>query len=196
MFEKQSEKIVNILIENNKIELEQKEIIKYGIHAFLSIVINTLLLICVGMILNMLLEATVLLLGFSCLRSYAGGYHCKTEMGCLILSNCIFAMILVISVLTPDDVRENVWLLVLSIGVVIMVRFAPVESEHKQLDATEFSVYKKRVRILLIIETGTIFTLKYFQLIELAYILSLGIFMLGMMVWMQKKISWRIHRIN
>ncbi len=189
MFEKQSEKIVNILIENKKVEQGQKEIIQYGIHALLTSIANTMLLVCIGLMLNMLLESIVLLVGFSCLRSYAGGYHCKTELRCLVLSNCIFIMILVISMLTPNDMREIIGLIAMCVGAIILVRFAPVETENKQLDDAECGEYKKRVRILLTIEIVAILILRYIQIFELAYILSQAIFILGMMVWVQKYID-------
>ncbi|MFI3173129.1 MAG: accessory gene regulator B family protein [Eubacteriales bacterium] len=186
MLEKQSEKIVNILIKNKRIEQEQKEIIKYGIHALLTVIVNTMLLVCIGMILNMFVEAIVLLIGFSCLRSYSGGYHCKTEIRCLIVSNSIFIIILAVCMLTPNDMKDIVGIMSMCVGAILLLRFAPVDTENKQLDDAEYSVYKKRARVLLAMELGAILILKYLQFSELAYVLSLAIIVIGIMVWIQK----------
>ena len=186
MLEKQSEKIVNILIENKNVEQEQKEIIKYGIHALLTVIVNTMLLVGIGIILNMFLEAIVLLIGFSCLRSYSGGYHCKTETRCLILSNSIFIIILAVCMLMPNDMKDIVGIISMCVGTILLLRFAPVDTKNKQLDDAEYSVYKKRVRVLLAMELGAILILKYLQFSELAYVLSLGIVVIGIMVWIQK----------
>lgn len=85
----------------------------------------------------------VFLLFYASLRSYSGGSHCKSRIGCFLISMAI----LFIPVYTYEPVMKNVpnavILLIGVLAVVIIIVLAPVESINKPLDEEERRYYAR-----------------------------------------------------
>lgn len=64
---------------------EDFEVHCYGIEVILSTVIDLFLILTVGYISNMMIEALVFYFGFWIIRKFSGGYHCKTYFYCISL---------------------------------------------------------------------------------------------------------------
>ena len=150
MFYQASKHIAKKLVEKNTISSENKPIYQYGIQQGFTIVLNILTTFVIGLIFQMFIESFLFLAVYIPLRSFAGGVHAKTSNRCYVYSiNMIIAALLVIKFF-PFGIFICNCLSLIS-GVIIFL-LAPVETANKKLDELEKQVFKKRARIILIIE--------------------------------------------
>lgn len=150
MFYQASEHIAKKLVEKNTISSENKIIYQYGIQQGFTIGLNILTTFVIGLIFKMIVESFLFLAVYIPLRSFAGGIHAKTANRCYVYSTImIIAELLVIKFL-PFGIFIGSCLSLISGAIIFLL--APVETANKKLDESEKQVYKKRARIILIIE--------------------------------------------
>ena len=96
-----------------------------------------------GILTGRLGVVLVFLLFYSTLRTYSGGVHCKSKLGCFILS----MLILLVPVFSYEWVMETVaFPVIIAVGViaiVVILVLSPVESINKPLDDEERKYYKR-----------------------------------------------------
>ena len=144
------ERLVVKLIEDGAIEEEDREIYEYGFHHGIITLVNIALTLLIGICMKMFVETILFMVAYIPLRTYAGGFHAKTQFRCFIYSNLIVVLILVFSKILADYM-----LIVLGIGIVatgIIIFFAPVEDQNKPLDEIEVQVYGKKARKILLFD--------------------------------------------
>lgn len=146
MFVNISEKITNRLIRNNVIDNCSREIYLFGVEQFLTIVLNIVTTLAIGIVLGELWQSLLFVLLFMALRTYAGGYHASTPMGCYLLTSSIIAIALSVLKYIEINIFVCVGLLIIS-GVVILI-LSPVASENKPLDNIEFVIYRKKTIVI------------------------------------------------
>lgn len=146
MFVNISEKITNRLIQKNVIEDCNREIYLFGVEQFLTITLNIVTTIVIGLVLGKLWQSILFVLMFMVLRSYAGGYHASTPVGCYILTSSIITTALSVLKFIGINILVCVGLLIIS-GVAILI-LSPVQSENKPLDNIEFVIYRKKAIIV------------------------------------------------
>ena len=122
-------------------------IVAYGIQSILSSAVKVLVIFLTGAISGYYKEAVVSLSVFGEIRRYAGGYHCKTNIGCLgaMLFICFFP-IMMFDVNT--EIAKWVWLSILIYSTYEIVRYAPRNSVVNPI--SDFVILKKkRIRSLI-----------------------------------------------
>ncbi len=102
----------------------------------------------------MVWQSIVLMATYLPLRSYAGGYHAKTQVQCYVSSVVLTSSILLAIKFIP-------WTNFICLGVaiftgVIIFVFAPMEDHNKPLDQREIVVYRRWTRIIV---TGELFVM-------------------------------------
>ena len=148
MLTKLSDTITDILIANNTIKPEDRELYCYGVRHGLTLIANVLTTIVIALVCGELWQCLVFMLSFILTRRYAGGYHAKTPLRCYIYSNAlIFAALLIIKFLSLGIFICGC-LSVIS-GTIIFF-LTPVEAANKPLDEKERTVYRIRTRIILV----------------------------------------------
>lgn len=150
MFYQASEHIAKKLVEKNTISSENKLIYQYGIQQGLTIGLNILTTFAIGLIFQMIIESFLFLAVYIPLRSFAGGVHAKTANRCYVYSTIMIIAALLVIKFFPFGIFIGSCLSLIS-GTIIFL-LAPVETANKKLDELEKQVYKKRARIILIIE--------------------------------------------
>ena len=137
MIAKFAKKINEILIQKEIVQKEDAELYRYGIENGIVVAGNLL----ASGIFGIVTGRPGLVLVF--LRSYSGGSHCKSRIGCFLISMAI----LFIPVYTYEPVMKNVpnavILLIGVLAVVIIIVLAPVESINKPLDEEERKYYAR-----------------------------------------------------
>jgi accessory gene regulator B len=88
------EKYVKNLVNQNIIDPDNQEIYTYGIKQGLLIIINIATVVAMGLVLGLLAESMVFLVTYILIRTYAGGYHAKSQLGCYIFSTIAVTVIL------------------------------------------------------------------------------------------------------
>lgn len=150
MFECIAEQMTQSLINAQIIENEGREIYRYGIQQGLTMILNLLTTLAIGLICGMWWQAFVFMLAYIPLRSYAGGYHAKTPFRCYLFSIALMVTTLLAIRIVHDTILICCFLMLLSCVCILL--FAPVEDHNKPLDAMERRIYKKRTRWILCLE--------------------------------------------
>lgn len=136
-----AKKINDILIYKGIVQKEDADLYQYGIENGITIAGNLIASVIFGIVTGRPGLVLVFLLFYASLRSYSGGSHCKSRIGCFLISMAI----LFIPVYTYEPVMENVpnavILLIGVLAVVIIIALAPVESINKPLDEEERKYY-------------------------------------------------------
>lgn len=143
MIAKFAKKINEILIQKEIVQKEDAELYQYGIENGIVVAGNLLASGIFGIVTGRPGLVLVFLLFYASLRSYSGGSHCKSRIGCFLISMAI----LFIPVYTYEPVMKNVpnavILLIGVLAVVIIIVLAPVESINKPLDEEERKYYAR-----------------------------------------------------
>lgn len=150
MFSKLSEQITGNLENKETIQSEDRELYRYGFEQGLTMLLNLVTTLVIGLLFGKLLEVCLFMAAYIPLRSYAGGYHAKTPFRCYLLSIVILtAVMLFMKYLALDNIVY--YLMILVSGAVILI-LSPVEDKNKPLDDSELKVYKNRASSILLIE--------------------------------------------
>ena len=168
------------LIANKIIIPEDKELYTYGFHQGMIIIANIATTILVGFIFGMVWQSIVFMLAYISLRSYAGGFHAKTQVRCNVYSVLLISAVLLLVKFIPWTSYAAIGLLLFSYLIIFIL--APVEDSNKPLDKEEAKVYKRRTRLILGIETLIILLLMVFALHQIIVVISVSMFALACML--------------
>ena len=189
MFDSICEKLVNDAVRRNIIREENIEECVFGLSAFFTIAINIISALIIGMVMHTVFELALFIIIYKSLRSYVGGSHCKTAVGCYIYSCVMYAVIPLIIKYYPLGSAVTVAVAVAS--TIIMFVLSPVEALKKPLDDVEKRVFKIRARILVCICLCVFLILHYTSFIPHSYYCSV-IFAVTMAVVAYFAISGKI----
>ncbi len=150
MFARTAEKITRKLQENNTINSEQYEICRFGFQQGLTIILNAITIIVIGVFLGELWQAILFMALYAPLRSNAGGYHARTATRCYLYS--ILLMIAVLLTMKYLYIPKFICIIALVISCAVILILAPAEDANKPLDDIEQVVYKKRTYAITALE--------------------------------------------
>ncbi|NMA79860.1 MAG: accessory gene regulator B family protein [Clostridiales bacterium] len=147
------EKIVSIFYRNSIVNDDNIDVVRYGMEIVLLKVLFFLTILLIGVITNNVVNIFVFMLFYKPLRTYAGGYHAKTRIGCYFVSVLmLFLFLISVKLISMFDVLINaIYIVAIISGVTIWI-LAPVETSNKPLDATEKCRYRLISRIILLVE--------------------------------------------
>lgn len=142
-----SKSIVRWQIEKKIIGEEERETYQYAYEVLLNQAINLLIAILIAVILHSPVVVFLFLASYIPLRSYCGGYHADTHLGCTVVSTLLIIFVCYVIYL------KNGWLLTyypaaFLVSAWFVIRYAPVPDRHKPLDGPETVRYRKRSRII------------------------------------------------
>lgn len=183
MFNNQMTCIADAMVNREIIKEEDKEIVAHGLKVGVQLLSNILTTVIIGLVFGLVLESLIFLISFSCIRTYAGGYHCKKEISCYFFSSGIVIAVLAAAKFTPTRYIPVITITMLLISLSILLKFAPVETATKPLDEVEKRVFRKKTIIHLMIECAVIVILFRLCLHTFCYIICLGISMSGLLVF-------------
>lgn len=140
MIRKLSKKMSAYLVKNNTIIISDEEIYQYGLECMITDVMNIGSTILIGFCMHQILACLIFFIAFKILRSYAGGYHAKTQIHCYILSMGI--VILALSVIPYIPINVEILSIIIICAAINICLFAPVEARNKPLNEVEKKVYR------------------------------------------------------
>ena len=144
----------------------------YGLQQVCMNLVNTIVLMIMGIYMQMLFETVIFVISFKAFRKYAGGYHSKTRLGCFALTNAV--VLVVLSVMKYLRVNISIYLGLYLMSVLIIFMYAPVETENKKLDSIERVIYRKRAIIVLIVQSIIVGVLLIFKWYVISKCIILG----------------------
>lgn len=128
--------------EELKLDNDNREIIAYGIFAIVDIAFSILLVIIIGLIFHVTVEALIVCFTGSILRKYSGGAHAATPGKCAAITTVIcigLALILkflLVNIITPI-VLIILGIVIFTISYYLIYKLAPVDSPSKPIKKKE-----------------------------------------------------------
>ncbi len=179
-------KLADVIMENETNPNIDKDIIVYGLKSAIQQGASAITTIILGLLFGLTLEIIVFMVSFTLIRTYAGGYHCKKASSCYLASSVIIVCVLTIIKFTPIEFIFIISLVILAISILILYKFAPIETQTKSLDKIEARYYRKKTLFNLCIECFIIAVLFAGDLNIFAYIMCFGILVSAGFVICQK----------
>ena len=180
MFYHLSESITDNLVSAKAIPQKDKSIYQYGVQQGLTVTLNIITTLIVGIAFNMVFESFMFLAVYIPLRKFAGGIHASTAKKCYLYSTImIIGVLLVIRLFPLDNFICNVCSL---ISGTIIFFLAPIDSKNKRLDSLERKIYKKRTVAILIIELCIQLILNFFSFPNVIMCFSLALVSLSIVL--------------
>lgn len=138
MFEFLAEKTIQIL-ESLNIISKNRAIYKFRIEILISIIIEILLIMIIGSVLDCFFEAVIYNVIFLVLRRYTGGYHCTTHLGCISTFIAFFGLYIIIR--EYFNLSTVILCIIILIIEGIIVYLSPVQSNNIILNELEQKKY-------------------------------------------------------
>lgn len=177
-----SNRLCNHFVENRIIEEEDREIYQYGLHQGIVMIINFISMLVIGILLHMVLQSILFLIFFIPIRTYAGGYHAKTQTRCYFVSLGIDIIALLGIRYLPTDLWISTIILIITSAV--FLKLAPSEAENKPLSEGEVTKYKRVARIIWVIETIMLFFAVIFKFQQLGNCILISFAVLSILLIM------------
>lgn len=136
------ESLVNRLINNQIISNDDRDVYKYGLEVFVSLLTKIILLTIIAYIFNVIIEMAIFASTFFILRTNAGGYHAKTFLGCFTAT--VMSIFITVQILNNILVSFYFTLIILIIANILIFLYAPVDTPNKVLTQKEYYIYRKR----------------------------------------------------
>lgn len=180
MISSMAEKLTNRFVANGQIKNEDRELYYYGLRQGFLMIVNIVTMLIIGLLFKMTWQAILFLGAYSPLRIYGGGFHAKTEFKCYLFS--IGLTIIALLGIKFIPMTSFIIFSLIGVGGILIWCLAPVEDANKPLDEIENRVYRKRARIILIIETGIVLLAVLLNFKEIASVISIAILVLSIML--------------
>ena len=153
MISKLSTQITQYAISHNIIQPEEYNIYYFAFLSLIERILSWGFILLVGIMSRHSLGTFAFLCSFIPLRIYAGGFHARKYKSCFASSSIAFVLMILIYRLCFINIASPVLLSLLMASYIITWGLAPLEDENKPLDASEYSKYQKRTRVILSLES-------------------------------------------
>lgn len=141
--------IVKWLVTSGYISNEDKEVVQYGLEQGMYSLSGIIVTLITGYFLNVFSQSIIFLVAFIPLRIFVGGYHASTRKRCTIISAILMFSILIW--LRLWNLSKEQTLILGIIECTFLFFTIPVDGQL-QLEPIERKIYKKKGRIILLIE--------------------------------------------
>ncbi len=145
-------KIVEILLKNEAIKEDDKEIYEYGLLTMFLTVGKVLFLTPFFVLMGNLGGYVAFLLGFSYIRMYSGGLHSKSALKCTVYSFFLIVMILEISKWVYNQELMYIPLFSIFVGTIFIFKYAPGDVRNRPITDEEHIFFKRRSRVIAVVE--------------------------------------------
>lgn len=95
MLELASQFLVSRMVNTGVINEEERAIYTYNLQVIIESLVGHAILLIIAALCGHFLDIFIFLLSFDLLRRSSGGFHCKTNTGCIVLSSlvCIITVV-------------------------------------------------------------------------------------------------------
>lgn len=177
-----SRRIANMLVHNSIADEQEKAVVAYGLEVSFYKAIHLCIAVLIGAMFGRIFDILVFHLFYQKLRTYAGGYHAKTNLRCFICSCVITVTVLSFWLICPQGYHMVLTIVFLIVSIPVIWILSPVEAAEKPLDEIEQTLYRKRSRIFFIIESFIILILLILGVYEIALVGSTALVLLAVML--------------
>ena len=116
-----------------EIDEEKEMVITFGVRILFGEMQKILLLIIIGFLLNVGWYILLMFLLLAPYRSFTGGFHLKTHLGCMITTTILYLFPILIAKYLPITQNYILYLLTFIIGImssIFIMKYAPADTEN------------------------------------------------------------------
>ncbi len=124
---------------------EQLEVLSYGYVLFLENAYKTLALLIIAILTHTLIRTVIIIGSFVLVRSFAGGVHCKSGLGCTACMVLVWAIGLVMG---QVGISLPVVLFMMLIIIGVIVKYAPKTTRNNPIRKEDIRKAKRRGAII------------------------------------------------
>lgn len=139
---------------------EKCEIINYGLYVLLSDMVKLIILLLISLVLGIFYYCIAAIAGFAVLRSFFGGVHSKTWIGCFLSNTTLILGNVYLSILLSNSNKFYVNNLIYILCFIIVFLYVPADHEHKPVES-------KKQRKMLRIVSFIVLAIHYFVSVTL-----------------------------
>lgn len=184
-----AKKIVENQIKKGKVKSDDEALYQYGYQIMLEKAIAILMTIAVALILNAWVEVLVFCASFISIRIYAGGFHAKSIIGCLILSLVMLVGGVVLNEMLYEWRFYKVYLLIDVVILPIICICAPSEHKNRAVSVSEKKYFKRMVSVFCLLQSVSEIVLCILEHYDLIGIIVYAHCVITISLLVQKKIE-------
>ena len=124
---------------------DQLEVLSYGYVLFLENAYKTLALLIIAILTHTLIRTVIIIGSFVLVRSFAGGVHCKSGLGCTACMVLVWAIGLVMG---QVGISLPVVLFMMLIIIGVIVKYAPKTTRNNPIRKEDIRKAKRRGAII------------------------------------------------
>ena len=174
---------VEKLINEDIIVADDKEIYIYGVKEGIIILLNLITVVFLGILSDMLWESMIFMATYMPLRSFAGGYHARTQIKCYLSS--VVLILLCLYIIREINLDFTSFAIMVILGIIPIAKFAPLGDVNKPICQKEKTVFRKKVNRILSVEIIIIVFLLIMKNKMMASAMLVGIATAGIMIILQ-----------
>lgn len=137
------------------IDEERELVINFGVRLIFGELPKILILFIIGFLLNMGWQTLILFFLIAPYRSFTGGFHLKTHLGCMITTSILYLLPIILSkyILISDKIILYILAGLITIfSAIIIAKYAPADTENMPiLSKREIKSKKIKAYIALVI---------------------------------------------
>jgi len=154
MIENTCNKIVGRMITNGIISADECALYSYHIQVMLEAIVGHVIILTSAFILGYFVEVLLFLFSFGVLRGSTSGYHCKTSVGCVLLSSLSCAIVVGLQNFALSHILYYQGGLIISMIIIILVgaiNHPDMEWSDDELKSAQRSARIKVVFLLILL---------------------------------------------
>lgn len=141
-------KIVDWQIRKGILTEEERAVYQYAYELLLNQMINIFFAFLIAVAFHAPLSVLLFLTSYIPLRSFCGGYHANTNLGCTVVSLLLVCIECFIYQNTENGLFSVWYPFSFLISGYLIIRYSPVPDKNKPLDEVETIRYKRKSRMI------------------------------------------------
>lgn len=142
-----SMKISKSLLKSNAINQDELNVYAYGIQLLILGIVDWCITFLFMLLIGEIYLSIAYLSVFFALRKHCGGYHAETHIRCIVISNTVYVLSVLISANMQYENFTTLLLVGEIINSIIIYKFSPVEHPNKHIVPDEMARHRKIGRI-------------------------------------------------
>lgn len=143
MIESCANKITSFLIYNKTIEEKEYGLYLYGFKTLIAFIVNIVVILFIGYILNRFRETALFLLFYCPIRQFTGGYHADNYKKCLLSFILIYLSNIYLIEELMSKKLDYIIIVLMSISYIGIYFLSPLEHRNNPLSKKEKLKYRK-----------------------------------------------------
>ena len=168
-----AKKIIDILINNNKLNSEYRDVYIYFLDRKVNEFICFILMTYIGTVLYGFINTFLFISIFKYLRRYTGGYHSKTRIRCILTSCIVLVLCLQLSIF----LNNQIYILDISIitSTIILLKVSPLNNlnmswTEEEMTIVNVKMLKSVIVILMCLYIIRIRHIEYFSVCVMSFV--------------------------